>query len=173
MTLSQIADIADLLAAAGVILSLAFVYLELRRGNRDAAHHQSQTVIARMNDYRGLTNDPVISDIVLRGRAGLDQLTEAERLTFDRYLRQVLTTIMGVKTSLKTGHSEQAVIDYLVWTSVRDEMLHPGAEAWFADPATKRLFGQALNTMVDEAMAKTEDEMQMAWTSPSRRLRER
>ena len=35
MTLSQIADIADLLAAAGVILSLAFVYLELRRGNHN------------------------------------------------------------------------------------------------------------------------------------------
>jgi hypothetical protein len=170
MTLTQIADTADLIAAAGVIVSLLFVYLELRRGNRETSHHQSQHVIAKMNDYRGLTNDPALADIVLRGRKGLSHLTDAENLTFDRYLRQVVTTIMAVKTTLRTGHVERAVVDYLVWTSIRDELMHDGSNDWYADPKTKRLFGRSVIVMIDEALGKSEEEMEGAWTSSQRRL---
>ena len=170
MTFSQIGIIANVLTALGMIVSLIFVYIELRRGNRETSHHQSQNVIARMNEYRSLTNDPVLADIILRGRADMDQLSDVERLTFDRYLRQVVTTIMAVKTSLRTGHAERSVIDYLVWTSIRDELCHPGAEQWYGNPKTKRLFGQSVMTMVDEALGKSEEEMDKAWTVSRRML---
>lgn len=86
--LSQIADIADLIAAFAIVVSLLFVAYELRETRKQTELTNWREVLQTLTDYKSQTNDPALSEIIVRGHADYHALSAAEQLTFGLYLEQ-------------------------------------------------------------------------------------
>ena len=88
MTLSQIADYADLITAAGVVLSLLFVAFEMHSSNRQAKRANMQSMLTGIRQLKHWGRDPHTVEILVRGRESFQQLTPAEKFVFANYTEE-------------------------------------------------------------------------------------
>ena len=89
MTLSEIFEA---LTAVGLFISVALVYTELRRNGATTRIHNSMLFTERHFNLRNLTLNKEMADIIVRGRLGLEELSEPEQFIFASYLLNTAQT---------------------------------------------------------------------------------
>ncbi len=83
MNWEAIGAVGEVLGAAGVIITLAYLAVQMRQSNRLAKRAAVQSVLAgRAEMNRFIASDPVLNDLVLKGMESPDDLDEGERTRF-------------------------------------------------------------------------------------------
>lgn len=131
MTLEQISDVSQAVAAVAVVLSLVALILETRQNTkmmRATAVWDSQMSFVSINET--LAEGGVLSDLAFRVFTAHESLTPYERHLWHRYMRAVLQ-----RTEAQFALYRSGVLDEEVWALRRDYirslLSHPlVAEIW-------------------------------------------
>ena len=89
MTLSEIFEG---LMAIGLFISVALVFVELRRNGRSSRLNNSILFTERHFNLRNQTLNQEMAEIIMKGRKGLEQLNETEKFMFCSYLLNTALT---------------------------------------------------------------------------------
>jgi hypothetical protein len=132
MTLSVLADFADIIAALAIILSLIFVGYELHQNRTQAELSNWRALCRTWSTTRGLTHDPT-SPVHQRAQADYDALSATDRMRFGLYLEQgihIIGNFLKHNNSLprKLEGLEDAVTNMFI-----DMLTTPGGKAWWAE----------------------------------------
>ena len=103
MTLSEIFEG---LTAIGLFISVALVFIELRRNATLTRLNNSILFTERHFLLRAQTYDQELATIIVKGRTGLKNLSEPEQLAFSNYLLNTAQT-----ASLRTIRNNRGVLD--------------------------------------------------------------
>ena len=132
MSLSELADVADLLAAAGVIASLVFVAVEVRRNTSELRRTSWESTIDRIAAVLSRTSGDSLSEIIQSGRQNYEALTESQKVAFrNYYFEQCLALESVFVLGPKQVHGEKIL-------EVSRKHLHyhfsfPGTQAWWLE----------------------------------------
>ena len=96
MTLSEFADIADLVAAFGLIASLLFLAWELRKNSEQARLQNWYSVLAALREHKRRTDDLSVSDVLYRGRESYEGLSGSEKILFGHWMEEWLQAQEGL-----------------------------------------------------------------------------
>lgn len=138
--LSQIADVADLIAAAAIFVSLLFVAYEIRATRKQTELTNWRDLLNTMTDYKGMATNPDLAAILVKGHADFHALSEAEKIAFEMYMEQgihVYGNFLKHNDALPTKlvGLEGAVTNYFF------EMLAtPGGSVWWEDVQRRKRF---------------------------------
>ncbi|MEQ9037913.1 MAG: hypothetical protein RIE24_06125 [Silicimonas sp.] len=154
MSLSNIADIADLIAAAAIILSLIFVGYELHLTRKQSELSNWREVLQALTDYKAVTNDLAFAEFLVRAHRDYEALSDGEKMSFGLYLEQgvhIFGNFVKHNDSLprKLVGLEQAL------TNMFAEMLTtPGGAAWWAEAHERGRFMPDTYRVVDGFLAR-------------------
>ena len=152
MGLSTLANIADLLAAAGVIASLVFVALEIRKSSEQAKLSNWFAVLSALREHKRRSDDPRVADVIVRGRTDFHALSEAEKLTFGYWMEEL---ILGFDGMIVHQHSIAVGPQETRRAAVGAFALHfsfPGCVAWYEWSGIKRRWPEKLIEALEEGM---------------------
>ena len=133
MNWDAIGAIAELFGAAGVVLSLLYLSIQMRQSNRLAKRAATQGVLAaRAEVNRFLASDPVLNELVWRGMESPDDLDENE---WKRFINAFIPMIR---------HCEAIFLDH------QEGLLRPGTwrsqessmRRWLSMPGAQRIISQ-------------------------------
>lgn len=147
--LMTLAAIADLVAAAGVIGSLIFLGVQLREQNRETGLNNWRELLVTLTDFKGITNDPAMADLVVRGHTDYHALSEAEQLSFGLYLEQGIHIIGNFEKHSGTVPGQMKDLQYPVQNLMLDHLATPGARAWWTQSKPKGRFLPATVATID------------------------
>ncbi len=138
--LSYIADIADLIAAFAIVVSLLFVAYELRTTRKQTELTNWRELLHTLTEYKGMATNPDLAAILVKGHADYHALNESEKIAFEMYLEQgvhVFGNFLKHNDSLPTKlvGLEDAIANYFY------EMLAtPGGAVWWEDIQRRKRF---------------------------------
>ena len=155
MTLSTLGSIADLLAACGVIASLVFVAFEIRKSSEQARMSNWNAVLSGLREHKRRTDDPHVADLVVRGRADFDALTEAEKLAFGYWMEEMVQGYDGLIVHQKAiavgaGAARKAAVGAFAL-----QFSYPGSLAWYHWSGVKDRWPVPLIEAIEEGIART------------------
>jgi len=155
--LSQIADIADLIAAFGVIGSLLFLAFELRLSNKENRMSNWRQLLDSFREYKAVTNDVAFSELIERGNSNYDDLSAAEKRSFGHYLEQGIH-VMGNFSKHRGGIPvELTGLQTAVDNSLIDLLNTRGARQWWVAYKPKgKLMPQTYQT-IDNMLAAAKE----------------
>ena len=136
MTMADLSNIAQALAAVATVLSLLFVGVQIRqntRATRAAAHHNAANSLIEIN--RMLAENGDLAAIYVAGASDRKSLAPEEQLRFDAALRAYLHVCqtMFVQTELGTGDDS---IHMAEEGAIRTIFTFPGVrESWAESPS--------------------------------------
>lgn len=133
MTISTLADFADLLAALGVIGSLLFLAMELRRGNRDTRQSNWRELLDGYRAFKALTNDLEFAAFLIRARENYETLSAAEKLSFGQYQEQGIHVMSNFFKHGDVMPTELAGLESAVRVCLIEHLESPGARTWYED----------------------------------------
>ena len=87
MNLSLIADYADVLAALGIMASLAFLAWQIRKNTAELKNTHQESLIDRYNSLHSRLYDQITAAVVLKGRQSFELLEGVERLAFESWMQ--------------------------------------------------------------------------------------
>ena len=90
MEMALISDIADTIAALGIILTLGFLAFEQHKNTEQAKIETWNLVMQGIRETRRRTDSPHVADVIARGRSDYYALTEADRITFGFFHEELL-----------------------------------------------------------------------------------
>ncbi len=156
MPLDQLANIAEISAAALLIVSLMYVGLQVRQNTTATQAATGQSFLTTMNGYVGLINSsPTLADILHRGANGLSNLKNGEMIQFGAFVDQSFANFETFYFQWKAG-----VLDARLWSIQRHAigalMMQPGQRQWWE---TRRdwydeEFQEYVNQIIDAGEAK-------------------
>lgn len=155
MTLSALANIADLLAALGIIASVIFVAFELRKASEQARMSNWNAVLSGLREHKRRTDDPYIADLVVRGRNDFEALTDAEKLTFGYWMEELVQCYDGLIVHEKAiavgpGEARRAAVGAFAL-----HFSYPGCLAWYRWSGVARRWPRQLIEAIEEGIAQS------------------
>jgi hypothetical protein len=148
--LTFLADIADLLAAAGVIASLLFLAVQLRDQNRETRLKNWRELQVSLTQFKAVTNDLAMADLVARGQEDFDALSPGEKLAFGLYLEQGIHIIGNFDKHLGTVPKQFEHLNYAVHNTMLDLLSSPGARAWWKESKPRGRFLPSTAALIDK-----------------------
>ena len=148
MTLSQMADIADLIAALGVIGSILFLAFELRHSNEETRMANWRQLLDSIREFKAITNDVSFSELIERGNTSYESLSAAEKRSYGQYLEQGIHVI-GNFTKHRGGIPKQfSGLQDAVSKSLLDLLESEGARQWYQESKPKgKLMAETYRTI--------------------------
>ena len=139
-------------AAIGVIVTMLFVGLELRRSNIETFLSNTREQLKLLSVFKSATNDPYMADLVCRGRRSFDDLNDSEKIAFGLYLEQGIHASMAVYY-----HSGRDITDTKASIQSSERHLkaildHPGARQWWAQERDRSPLIDFGRNRVDEVL---------------------
>ena len=128
MTLSEIFEG---LTAIGLFLSVALVFIELRRNGKATRLNNSIRFTERHFNLRNLTLNQDLADVIVRGRQGLEHLSKTEQLIFTNYLPNTAQTASILILNGEGKRVTAEIAEKQAMRIVRDEWDNQGgSEYW-------------------------------------------
>lgn len=150
--LDTIANIADLVAAAGVIGSLLFLAFELREQNRETGLSNWRHLLESLTAFKAVTNDLAMADLVVRGNEDFHALGPAEQLAYGNYLEQGIHIIGNFEKHTGTVPRQMKDLHLAVHNLMLDHLRSPGAHAWWQTSKPRGRFMPATVQNIDRMM---------------------
>jgi hypothetical protein len=157
MTLDQVYNASQILAAIAVVASLIFVGLQLRQSDRTQRANSLQSVLDGYRDRTfvpGITSGEVMS-IWARGLTSLDLLDDNEKRRFWFILLNEFLHMQHVR-KLRDLKMIEAV-DYEAWLAYTASLVRtPGGVALW--PVAKSVITPTVSAMIDDYLKLTPDQ---------------
>jgi hypothetical protein len=148
--LTVLADIADLLAAAGVIASLLFLAVQLRDQNRETRLKNWRELQVSLTQFKAVTNDLAMAELVARGQADYGSLGPGEKLAFGLYLEQGIHIIGNFDKHSGTVPKQFRDLDVAIHNTMLDLLTSPGARAWWAESKPRGRFLPSTAALIEK-----------------------
>ena len=154
VSLSVLADFADIIAALAIVLSLIFVGYELHQNRTQAELSNWRELLQTLVDYKGLTHDPEFAAFIQRAQADYHALSQTDRMRYGLYLEQgihIIGNFLKHNNSLprKLEGLEDAVTNMFI-----DLLSTPGGQAWWAEAHDTGRFMPSTYQIVNAHLAK-------------------
>ena len=158
MTLSALANIADLLGALGIIASVTFVAFEIRKSSEQARMSNWNAVLSALREHKRRTDDPYVADLVVRGRRDFDALADAEKLTFGFWMEELVQCYDGLIV-----HENAIAVDPVESrrAAVGAFALHfsfPGCLAWYRWSGIEHRWPRQLIEAIEEGITQSKSD---------------
>ena len=151
----DLAAIADLVAAAGVIASLLFLAFELRIQNRETGLANWRHLLESLTAFKATTNDPAMADLIMRGNADYAGLSPAEKLAYGNWIEQGIHIIGNFDKHSGTVPRAMRDLDIAVHNLMLDHLGSPGARQWWAEAKPRGRFMPATAATIDLMQQET------------------
>lgn len=149
MSLSTLADIADLIAAAAIILSLGFVGYELHLTRKQSELSNWREVLQAFVDYKAITNDLEFSEFLVRAHKDYAALSESEKQSFGLYLEQGIHVIGNFIKHNDSLPKKLVGLEDAVMNSFYEMLTTPGGAAWWEESHNRGRFMPETYKIVD------------------------
>jgi len=153
MNLSALSEVSQIVASLGVIVSLVFVALELRKNTAQSKLSNYSDLVNRYISVYAITNDIGMSELVTRGRQSYASLSDAEKLSFGHYLEQIC---IANESSLIYDDSvvHKRGLSSTLWAKhIRYHLSFPGAREWFEEFEQQRGFPLTYSSAIHSVLA--------------------
>ena len=152
MEWEMVAAIAHLITAVGVIPSLIYLAVQVRRENVERRRASVDSMTSKWGDVvRSINDSPDFGAIYLAGVQSFDDLPPVERLRFGAYLIRFFRYFEGMYF-----HAQDGALSQSLWTPIEnlmDDMLaYPGVRSWWV--TRRRWFSNELGVLVDRLIAR-------------------
>ncbi|UCE32117.1 MAG: hypothetical protein JSW68_04080 [Burkholderiales bacterium] len=154
MTISVLADLADLLAALGVISSLVFVAFEIRKSSEQARLSNWNSVLSGLREHKRRTDDPRVADLIVRGRADFEGLSEADKLAFGFWMEELIQCFDGLivhqnSIAVSPDESRRAAVGAFAM-----HFSFPGCRAWYQWSGIEHRWPKHLIDAIEEGFSQ-------------------
>lgn len=156
MTLSEFADIADLVAAFGVIASLLFLGWELRKNSEQARMQNWYSVLTALREHKRRTDDMSVSDVLDKGRKSYEGLTSSQKILFGYWMEEWLQAQEGLQIFRHANAHRREDLTRTVKGNFRSMFSHPGCREWWSDSGLADRWPRSLVEAVSGAIAEIE-----------------
>jgi hypothetical protein len=156
MTLEQFAQIAEILGGIGVVASLIFVGVEIRRQRKQSSLHAANELTAQWSVLMtSLHESHEMSEIWLKGHHDFDGLDAVSKLRYGAYFGRFLRNSEALYL-----HVQAKTLDPMVWRgierAIRDLIILPGAQTWWR--IRKHWCTDTFQRLIDDIIEKNEGE---------------
>ncbi len=152
MPLDQLANIAEIIAAALVIVSLIYVGLQVKQSTKAAYAATNQAHAALAMEYIGLINvSNNLADILHQGARGLSSLKEGNLIRFMAFHDQIFVAYQSFYLQYLKG-----ALDERLWNTYKLAMLDLLAQAGQQDwwKLRRHWFGEEFRNYVEDIVIK-------------------
>ncbi len=151
MPLDQLANIAEISAAALLIVSLIYVGLQIRQSTKAAYASTNQAHAQVANGYIGLINaSNNLADILHQGATGLSSLKEGNLIRFMAFHDQIFVAYQSFYFQYLKG-----ALDERIWGTYKQGMLgllaQTGSQDWWK--LRRHWFSEEFRNYVDRVAA--------------------
>jgi hypothetical protein len=131
MNWDALGAIGELVGATAVVLTLAYLALQIRQTNRATRSESIQESTTAFNEINGwVVNDELVARIFLLGSRDINELSEEENIRFSFFLLSTFHVFETIFPQNRFG-----TIDQSIWESelgsLRYLMAKPGITAWW------------------------------------------
>jgi len=152
MPLDQLSNIAEIIAAALVIVSLIYVGLQVRQSTKAAYASTNQAHAEIANGMTGLINaSNNLADILHQGASGLSSLKEGNLIRFMAFHDQIFVAYQGFYFQYLRG-----ALDRRIWDTYKQATLsmlaQPGQQEWWK--LRRSWFSEEFRNYVDDIATK-------------------
>ena len=156
MNFSEIAVIADLIAAGAIVVTLAALAYEMHKNARQMKITNWHATMQSIKETRRRTDNPHVADVITRGGADFFALSDAEQLTFGNFIQEQLLDydpfiVHSDEVAVSREHTLRAVR-----LAYRDFLASPGARQWWHQSDVKKRWPPHLTSAVNEAVEAIE-----------------
>jgi hypothetical protein len=148
MSLQDLGNIGEFVAAIGVIVSLIYLAVQIRQNTRTVRAAAFQQVVDSLADFTSsLSRDRELIEIVIKGNADFDSLDEVERTRFDfafiSFFRRAENVVVqteygtlsadtwtGFRETLKSSLRAPGLFE---WWSHRRQRFHPSFQKFMRE----------------------------------------
>ena len=143
MNWDAVGAVAELLGAIGVIVSLVYLAIQIRRNTRIQKRTNLGDIATELaTTARCVATDPEIANLVLRGYADLDSLDPVERYRFDAFIYTYIANFERALLDARNGDYPEEELDPLR-IGIARSLGTDGGHAWWEQSRTWfTLFGQ-------------------------------
>lgn len=156
MTLPEFADIADLVAAFGVIASLLFLAWELRKNGEQARLQNWYSVLTALREHKRRTDDLSVSDVVHRGRQSYEGLSGSEKILFGYWMEEWLQAQEGLLIFRHSSAHRREDLTRTATGNLRNMFSHLGCREWWIDSGLADRWPRSLVNAVSDAITDIE-----------------
>jgi hypothetical protein len=131
MTLSELGDLGDFLGGIGVIVTLVYLAIQVRRNTQAVRSASLDSVTtSHMEFQRTVWGDPILNELWFDGRTGKKELSEAESRRFIFMLSSCARHWESAYQKARGG-----TLETTAWAGMHEELLgvfvNPGAQAYW------------------------------------------
>ena len=156
MDLNTLANIAEILSGAGVIASLIFVGYELRQNTLQKRLDNWSRQVDRFSDIYGRASDPVLGDLIARGRDNYHGLTEGEKIPFGHHLEQLCIALEAMLHASDENIIGEGDIIQLFEKHIMYHIGCPGGRAWYSEFQQQRGFPPFITGYINKTLQKNQ-----------------
>jgi hypothetical protein len=161
VSLDDLGNIGEFVGAIGVVISLAYLAVQIRQNTRQLSQNTESAKLAASEatnrEFNGIRDqvirDPEVADLYLRGLRDFGSLDPRDRLRFGLLLQNFFFTFLTL------SEGEQLYGDEGLRGSTLDGLLrHPGAREWWkrAESGFRPEFVRLVNGRIQELTSGTE-----------------
>lgn len=156
MTLGQLALIAEIVGGIGVVASLIYVGVEIRRQRKQSNLQAANELTAQWSGLMtSLHESDEMAQIWLKGHHDFDTLDAVSKLRYGAYFGRFLRNSEGLYL-----HVQAKSLEPMVWRgierAIRDLIILPGAQAWWR--TRKHWYTDNFQSLIDEMIVRSEGE---------------
>jgi hypothetical protein len=154
MNWDAIGAIAEVVGAAGVIITLLYLALQIRRSNQ-LANVESNRFAEQATDLpiMAIVQNPEVAKIFRVGLADRESLSSDDCLRFDMLMGKLIGSLVGSLTDKRLlGRNDELGGDYL--ESIRIFLLSPGGASWWSSYRSR--WAKVNQLIVDEVIAPSD-----------------
>lgn len=154
MTLSALADIADLAAALAIFLSFAFVGYELHLTRKQSELSNWRELLRALTDYKAVTNDRDFAAFLVRAHEDYDALDAGEKMSFGLFLEQGVHILGNFLKHNDSLPRKLAGLELAITNLLAEMLTTPGGGAWWREAHDRRRFMPDTYRVVDGLLAR-------------------
>lgn len=154
MSLAQLADLAQLIAAIGVVLSLIFVGLQIKHNTAALQRNEHNSTMAQWTVIRqAIATNREIAELMTAGLRGESALDAADQLRLEHFLNEILWASFHIWDRTQRGVFPKGTFELSTGQYLKDMLGTPRGGAWWAT-AKKSAFPPPYVADVDAVMTQ-------------------
>lgn len=152
MTLSLVANLADLLAALGVMASLLLLAWETRKGSEQSRMANWNAVLTALREQKRRTDDLTLADVLYRGRQDFAALSGAEAIAFGYWMEEWIQCQEGLLIYNAASAHRHDELRFAARRNFDAMFAFPGCRAWWQASGLAGRWPKSLVAEVDASI---------------------
>jgi hypothetical protein len=157
MLISVLADFAEVIAAIGVIASLIFVGVEVKRNTNQSKLQNWASLMDRFIAVYSETGNLDFAAVIAKGRLDYDALTDAEKIAYGNHLYEICVALEAFVNFSRNDDEVHGRIEMesQFEKNIQYHIACPGGLAWYREYQATRPFPPQLSERIESALEKS------------------